>query len=557
MLSFCFSVQAKPWKLNPEQIYQKIIQATGVYKPVPIKLTIQEGQAGLDLSDPRNPQLRMDQKLLNLAEEMGTKGEAFLAFFMAHQAAFYYNDLGSKPTFFALSNHPKSKGAIIDADRLGVIYAHLAGYPMVNHFVDFLKAVYQAYDQGRDGFYKERLQFAKKYTLELEKFFLVFETANYLTIIDTLVDQSHLYNYVIQSYKGQKIYNNAGVNQFKLYLSKLEEDSLRPDFYYPITLDVKADPHEVTRGEIGGNDNTKVDQRFRQSLQYFENALKADPNYAPAYLNLACLQSARAEVDAAKAVQLLSQAKANAQRALELADKVAAKEIAYQTLVTNAKVMLAIITFQENKSTNQRKANKMLVPLLTKQKDFVELNWRIINNRPPGEIRNFEKINPDDPSEQIVGIALDNAAKRGKCLDNSDKKYLNGDAKAHLKVEVDKDQGIVIYLEKIPQQKAPKTTIAHKIVLVQQSKLIYFLKTLPAYGGTTTYTSKEITPVKLGDNYQKISRIYGLPRQQRSGTLASVGHTFKIYRGRQIIFQLNRQFNLTSWLIYEVVPSEK
>lgn len=549
---------AKPSKLDPEQIYRKLAQATGVYKSIPIVVEENESRAGLDISDPKKPRLFIDQTLLTLANSMEKEGEALLAFFMAHQAAFYYNDLKSKPTFFALPNQPNSKGAIVSADHQAVIYAHLAGYPIVRHFKSFLAAIYKAYGKKRNEFYKERMQFAKTSQLELKQFFLVFETANYLTMIDTLVDQSHLYEYVIQDYKGKKIYNNAGVNQFKLYLSRLEEDGLRPDYYYPITLDVKADPHEVTRGGTNGNDTSKADRRFRQSLQYFENALKADPNYAPAYLNLSCLQSARAEVNSAEASQLLKQAKANAQKALQLATSLANTEVAYQTLVTNAKVMLGIILFQEDTAKNRTKASKALAQLVVKdKKDFAELNWRIINKRAPGEIRNLEKIDPNAPSEQIAGIALDNAAKRGKYRDNSDQQYLNGDAKAHLKVVVDEDQGILIYLEKIPQQKAPKTTIARKIVFVQQGKLIYFLKTLPAYDGTTTYTSKEVTPVKLGDHYQKISGIYGLPRQQRSGTLASVGHTFKIYRGRQIIFQLDPQFNLASWLIYEAVPPKE
>ena len=349
------------------------------------------------------------------------------------------------------------------------------------------------------------------------------------------------------SYKGKKIFNNAGVNQFRLYLSKLEEDGIRPSFFYPVTLDVRAEVSATTRGDKSHGGTANAGVRYQKATGYFNNATRAAPSYAPAYLNLACLQSARAEVKTANAQNLLRQAKTNAQKALRLAKNLLSQDSAYKTLVTNARVVLAIVSFQENKKANLKKAKAMLEPLLTDKKDFVALNLRVIGKRAPGEIPNQEKLDANASSEQIAGITLNNPTQRGNYLNNTDKKYVDGTAKASLKVEVDKDLGIRIYLEKMPARKA------QKIVLLQQGRLVYFLKTLPGYRGAAALSKPNLSPIRLGDGYKKITALYGFPQQQRSSTLASVGHTFKVYRGRKIIFKLSQDFKLASWLIYWVV----
>ena len=84
VIVLCFPAlpgRAIPLKLRPELIYQRVIEAIGIYKSVPLKMELKESRAGLDVSNPEKPQLLLAQRLIDLATSMGVKGEALLAYF--------------------------------------------------------------------------------------------------------------------------------------------------------------------------------------------------------------------------------------------------------------------------------------------------------------------------------------------------------------------------------------------------------------------------------------------------------------------------------------------
>ncbi|HAS41362.1 MAG TPA: hypothetical protein DCS93_12830 [Microscillaceae bacterium] len=563
LLAVCFSTAlwATPKKavlaIQPQKIFRKVVRAVGLYTPISLVLE-EESQAGvplrLDVSDQQKPRLKLDKSIINKANEMGTKGESLLAFLIGHQVAFYYQELSSKPIFFPTNSKDNSIEDVIDADQYGMIYAHMAGYAMVDDFVDFLDIVYHNYHKEKGAIYQLRKERAEKNKQELRKFFLIFETATYLSMINENFDVSCLYNHIAQKYGGKTIYNNAGVNQFQLLLEKLTKEGINPDFYYPVTLDINPQ----TRGDVGAANRITVESIYQKSLGYFEKTIKADPYYIPAYLNLACLHSLKAEygrmpgsgssgkmtdtlLTQAQARALLKKAQVNNQKAKDLLQKLTDQASLYANVATNTKVVAAIITFLENPKANRAQAKQMLLPLRTHKKDFVDLNLRVLERRPPGEFVNLEKT--CGATEQIAGIALDNKKQRGKHLGNADQQYLEGTAKANLVVVLCKNRGIRIYLEEMPGYHAKK------IVYVAQGRMVYFLKTLDGYQGTTSCPPS----IKLKESYEKIKKGYGEPRQKRNGTLTSVGYTFKTYLGKKIIFQLDPQFNLDSWMIYEIV----
>ena len=558
LLAVCFStvVWATPKMIEPEKIFQKVVRAIGIYKP--ISFSVQEAsqtQTGPEHNSELH--LKLDTSIIKKATQMGAKGEQLLAFFISHQMSFYYLGLQAKPTFF-----PKNQEELTDvkdADQMGIIYAYLAGYvtdmkALGDDFVSFLETVYAAYQKPEDANYKQRIGRAKTHQKEVSKFILAFETATYLSMINENFDVSCLYNHIAQKYGGKTIYNNAGVNQFQLLLEKLTKEGINPDFYYPVTLDINPQ----TRGDVGAANRITAESIYQKALGYFEKTIKADPYYIPAYLNLACLHSLKAEygrmpgsgssgkmtdtlLTQAQARALLKKAQVNNQKAKDLLQKLTDQASLYANVATNTKVVAAIITFLENPKANRAQAKQMLLPLRTHKKDFVDLNLRVLERRPPGEFVNLEKT--CGATEQIAGIALDNKKQRGKHLGNADQQYLEGTAKANLVVVLCKNRGIRIYLEEMPGYHAKK------IVYVAQGRMVYFLKTLDGYQGTTSCPPS----IKLKESYEKIKKGYGEPRQKRNGTLTSVGYTFKTYLGKKIIFQLDPQFNLDSWMIYEIV----
>lgn len=516
---------ASPLKALPDSVvFQRVVQAIGISQQV--KLTprfevVNDHQRGIRIVAGRNT-LAIDKKLLLLCDEFKDKRDQVLAFLIGHQLAMHYEN--QNLAFIPAQDDPTQNRLLFNADRLGIIHAYMAGFPMLELYGDILKKIYKAYGKPVKRVFKARRKRAKKLQKSLKGFLLVFRMANLLVMTERNCEAQDAYEYILKTYPGKAIFNNAGVNLlFVLQNVQLVHGTKKP-YVYPFTLNATS---QLSRGTSGKGDCHQQDtnQIYRKAALYFQNAIQLDVAHAEAHLNLACLRSMQGKL-------------ALARKSAGLAKKYAASP----ALKKNAQVLLAIIEHQQQK---EKQAIKRLQSRLTKARDFVYFNLQIIKKEPLGGILSPENTPPiKTKPELIAGIDLSNPNDRPQ-----DAQYRSGEAEADQQVEL--SSGTRVFLRVLRNKKARRgqRQIAHQLVFVQRGKLIYFLETLPPYQGSTTFGD-----IHLGDTNAKVTKVFGKPKVTQLGTLASRNHTFRIYKGLQVIFKIEHSSQQVKawWLHYEI-----
>ena len=514
-----------PLQALPDSVvFHRLVQAIGIshkVKLVPRFEVVPEQQRGIRIVAGTNT-LAIDQQLLTLCDEFKEKRDHVLAFLIGHQLAMHYENQAL--AFIPAQDDPVQNRQLFRADRLGIIHAYMAGFPMLDLYDDILKEIYKTYGKPVKAIFKIRRKRAKKLQERLKDFLLVFRMANLLVMTGRHCEAQAAYEYILQAYPGQAILNNAGVNLlFVLQKAQLIHGTKLP-YVYPFTLNATSQLSRGTNGR-GACHLQDTNQIYRRAALYFQNAIQLNPEEAETHLNLACLRSMQGR---------LVLARQSAQQA--------EKQATTPTMKNNAQVVLAIIDHQQQK---QLAAIERLKPLATKVRDFVYINLCIIQQVALGGVLSPEKTPPIEMGpETIAGIDLTNPHHRPQ-----DAQYRSGEAKADRQVALPK--GTRVFLKIVRNKKAPRgqSIVAHQLVFVQRGKLIYFLETQPHYPGKTTFGG-----IRLGDVYANVAQDFGDPKVTQSGFLASQGHTFRIYKGRRVIFKIeNRSQRVRAWwLHYEV-----
>jgi hypothetical protein len=331
------------------------------------------------------------------------------------------------------------------------------------------------------------------------------------------------YEYILTQYQGREVYNNAGVNLFKVLLRKFTLDNRKPKFLYPVALGGNT---RLTRSNSNNKGFDKVDIRkvYNSAAYYLKQAIKADPEYAPAYHNLACLQALRKRWSVAKQHNAI---------ALKLAQKLPQ----YRSISRQVKTVQAIIAYHQanNDPAKQAQAAKQLHQLKTNDKtDDVYLNWSIMKGYRIDEI-----LNPEEHiggREVMCGINLREPQTRG-----NDAAYRTGNTRLIEQAELyvnNSGLDFRIFRERLGQCEA------EKIVFVHAGRLFYFLRALPSYQGVAGLGKVKINQSTWANI--SIKDHYGLPKSRHEGT----PYSYKIYHGRQIIFALNQNDILKEWVLY-------
>ncbi|HAS39476.1 MAG TPA: hypothetical protein DCS93_03315 [Microscillaceae bacterium] len=533
---------ANPAQALPDSvIFRRVLQATGLGKttqPTPRLtqlLATNTKVAGAQINE--KAQFELNRNLYEVCQSIRNQQDHALAFVIGQQLALYYKNK-TLPLIPQYDGEETVLAATLYADKMGIIYAYMAGFPMVNIYEELIKKAYKSHHLEQDALLAKRLARAKQMKAQLKQFFLTFETANLLTMINQHLAATQCYEFILKTYQGREVLNNAGVNSFQVLIERLIVDGYRPEFIYPVTIEGSTDLSRVVQWP-SGFEHYKIKQVYDSAARYLRQAIKADPAYAPAYLNLACLQTVRRRWNLAKQ---------NAQKALQLTQK--------PSLVRRIKAIQAIIMYDEAtkgriKDPDQQKVAADLMHQLKSddQYDYVYLNWKVMVGRPPGQPKGGE--GSDEGRETIAGINLIEGKTRG-----NDDDYLQATntAKAQASQWVRLGKGTYIFEEKI------KGYFARKIVLVHTGRLIYFLETLPGYKGTTVRGNLQawhLPTGKQGATWKDLQRSkhYGVPKSASKGVLRSHAYHYKIYHARQIIFQLDLQNRVMGWKLYNEVKN--
>ena len=165
----------------------------------------------------------------------------------------------------------------LDADRLGVLFAALAGY-RVAPAVPVLQTI--AERTGPDLFHpnpRERAAAIRDQVGEVVDHLEVFHLGLFLLATGSYLDAAHLLEQFLSVFPGREVLSAAGVAYHK--------EALRyapvPEFRHLLAVDA-ATRAPATRGAP----HPLFRQRLERAIYYYTLAVDADPGYAPALNNL-------------------------------------------------------------------------------------------------------------------------------------------------------------------------------------------------------------------------------------------------------------------------------
>ena len=193
-----------------------------------------------------------------------------------------------------------------EADYQGGFLAYSAGYQTFGIMPKVLVDVYAAYGLPKEipGYpsLDDRTKLAVESELRLEDLISVFETANYMVVLQQYESVDQYYAYILKEYQSREIFNNAGVNAVLAALQLFDEGAEQLKYAYPLQLDGQTRMEKPkTRGDHLGfaERKEKRDKLLKQAQYYFEQAKALDKEYGTALINLACVADLMEEYEEA------------------------------------------------------------------------------------------------------------------------------------------------------------------------------------------------------------------------------------------------------------------
>lgn len=287
-----------------QSIYNKLALSFGEARTPP-ELVIIEGKSDLIagyFTSP-SPIIKLDQRVLNICREFGKDSTNALAVILSHELAHFYrrHDWCGEFAFAvrgtALSQNLKNASNThrsafeSQADVDGLFNACLSGYQPFGVYSKLLTKIYDVYKRPNKipnyPTKQERIEAAKAAELQATEGYAVFVTANtWLQLGEYETSMQH-YDWLLKKFPSREIFNNAGVAQLLLALSLKGRHEV--PFIYPVELDSRSrlfTPN--TRSGLEDNDR-KIEILLKMAQRNFEEALRKDPDYPQAHVNLACV----------------------------------------------------------------------------------------------------------------------------------------------------------------------------------------------------------------------------------------------------------------------------
>ncbi|MCB0520384.1 MAG: hypothetical protein H6577_06570 [Lewinellaceae bacterium] len=298
-----------------------------------IKMAAENGKVAT--YHPGNNIIELDPKAYDVCLEMGKDSLNALAFIIGHELAHSFQTevrTGNLSTNFLSYDRIFSVPTRIEkvADIQGVFTAYLAGFYMGNVVPKLLPRLYDAYHLTGKTFkgyppLEERNLTAKEVLGINETLIDLYETANYLLVMEKNDIAIACYEYILKYYQGRELYNNLGtvylLSAFDFFLPETDR------FVHPVEIDASSQLTKIekSRGvyELSPQERQFRNRLLEKSIEYFQQAISLDQNYTTARLNAACALNMLGKPKAALAFLEKGDLASKARSAPELGGKIA------------------------------------------------------------------------------------------------------------------------------------------------------------------------------------------------------------------------------------------
>ncbi len=234
----------------------------------------------------------VDEELYDLCRQLGRDSTTALAAILGHELAHYYrrhthaNSFGK--TAPGASADPEALRRIeSEADHYSIFYCTLAGYPTARAFPAIVDKIYQYYQlPGQLAGYPslaERKRAYEAVSQALAHKLVAFEAGRFLYAVQNYEGAALCFKDLLNDFPSREMHNNLAVCRLQQVLHALP--AREHPFRYPVEFDSHTRLRTLTRGEL------PVEPLLDEAIASLQQAIRMDPGYLPAQVNLACAYS--------------------------------------------------------------------------------------------------------------------------------------------------------------------------------------------------------------------------------------------------------------------------
>ncbi len=340
----------------------------------------------------------------------------------------------------------------------------------------------------------------------------VFKAANLLTLTQQYKQAALWYDHIAKTFPSRKIYNNAGVAYLAMAMDTYEEEEM--PYIYPMGIDFETRMESTAKGML---DDQKVNearvQALQQAKEQFEDAIRIDENYAPAYINLAMTLALQGDPEMALAT---------GSKGIRLA-----KEQGKAMLEANGHLARGIIFALKGKKAEARKAWKLAKLGNT---IIAELNLKALND---GKIARLFRKKPQPEKEGLEESIAELGIEVMEVL-FEDKADLN--VSVIEKQNEERPETIVVGI----QEEEFDAILVGLAMGDTDEALQGFILTKPNYQGETT------RGIKIGSSLKAVKEAYGDPAR----SLAGLSANYHFYQLSKLIMMTDQNDQVLGWMLY-------
>ena len=234
----------------------------------------------------------VDEELYDLCRQLGPDSTTALAAILGHELAHYYRRHTQSNSFGkAAPGAPADPEALrrieSEADHYSIFYCALAGYPTARAFAAIVDKIYQHYQlPGQLAGYPslaERKRAYEAISRELAHKLVAFEAGRFLYAVQHYEGAALCFKDLLNDFPSREMHNNLAVCRLQQVLHALP--AREHPFRYPVEFDFNTRLSTLTRGE------RPVEPLLDEAIASLQQAIRMDPGYLPARVNLACAYS--------------------------------------------------------------------------------------------------------------------------------------------------------------------------------------------------------------------------------------------------------------------------
>lgn len=504
-----------------KDVFDHLVEASGNSNMIRPRLEISPVPRMIAAAKGDDAVILLEEKAYDICASFGADSLNALATLLGHELVHYYEKHNWEDHFIREHQGSSTADQIREkklankmsletqADQLGGLLAHTAGYSTLEIAPELLTRLYTGYNlpatspTSQYPSLDERKAIAKTSMDRLKELIGVYDLAGYFLATHQFDWARSYYEYILTKggFQSREIYNNLGVAAALSAMESRKKEG--PQFVYPLQLDFSS--RMASRG--GGADEQTA--MLQEALRHFTAAYDLDPAYLPALINMGCVESELGHLEDADDL-----ARKAIRKAKQAGDKAAESDALILTGIIQARLKDA-----DAAKTSFSTAAGMNNPL-------AEMNLQVLRGEslPPPSLPR-----PISSDEKIDNYDLD--------------KLYNYFALERFVPEIMIGDIVGSFTYAMASEKA--STILVNTDMSGKEIYGFVQVTDPGYSGSS------YLGIKVGDSVSKVIEKYDAPTRR----LVGIQGEWLVYNDQQIIFRIDRKGNVVNWAVFRIKRS--